>query len=149
LIWPRLRERRELDTAAIERMEGQHERLAEILEQVRSVLPVWTRNADTGTGGELATLSDQLFCALDEHLNDEENAVLPLVASVLTRRQWTDVVKHDMRALPSKRLQLYLGRLMQDTNRAERRAIMRHVPLTARVRYLIRRTRSSLGGSRR
>src|ERR1700722_6489189 len=104
LIWPRLREQRELDTSAVERMEGQHERLAEILEQLHGVLPPWIRTADAGTGGELAGLSELLFCALDEHLDDEERTILPIVASVLTRRQWDDALRRGLKGLPRNSL---------------------------------------------
>ena len=69
-IWPRLLERAAPQAELIDRMEKQHEVVAERSSRVRTALAVW--RVSPTNGEELATALDEFTRALVEHLGDEE-----------------------------------------------------------------------------
>lgn len=89
LLWPLLLTRVPDDLAPIViLMETQHDRLATLLDRVAELLPVWRDRADPATGQELAATYDELYGALAEHLDDEEQRLLPLAARCLSQAEW-------------------------------------------------------------
>jgi len=85
-IWPRLLERAAPQAELIERMETQHEVVADRSEQVRTLLEDWRQ--DPGDGTELAAVLDKFTDALVEHLDDEEAHVVPLIRAHITAAEW-------------------------------------------------------------
>ena len=85
-IWPRLLERAAPDAEWINRMETQHEVVADRSEKVRSLLESWRQDPANST--ELATALDEFTHALVEHLDDEEAHVVPLIRSHITATEW-------------------------------------------------------------
>lgn len=85
-IWPLLLERSALQAALVNRMEAQHETVAERSARVRSLLAGWRESA---TNGEpLAAAIDDLTEALVEHLDAEEAHVVPLIRTHITSEEW-------------------------------------------------------------
>lgn len=134
-LWPVLRGRDDVDRAAIDRMDAQHERMAEILERVERLLPDWRASGDAGLGEAIASRLDLLYVALDEHLDDEEAHVLPVVARTLTKRQWRRVGDSAMSAMPRRRLVVFVGAILEDADETERRNFLALVPLPGRIGY--------------
>ncbi len=85
-IWPRLLERAAPQAELIERMETQHEVVAERSEQVRTLMEDWRQDPADGT--ELAAALDEFTDALVEHLDDEEAYVVPLIRAHITAAEW-------------------------------------------------------------
>ena len=86
-IWPRLLERAALKTELINRMEEQHEVVAERSERVRTLLATWRRTA--ADGESLAAALDDFTAALVVHLDEEEADVVPLIRAHITAEEWT------------------------------------------------------------
>ena len=86
-IWPRLLDRAAPEADLINRMEQQHERVAELSKQLRTQLVTWRRSAVDGE--TLATTLDAFTASLVEHLDDEEAYVVPLMRSHITAEEWT------------------------------------------------------------
>lgn len=85
-IWPRLIERAAPQAEWINRMETQHELVADRSEQVRTLLEDWRKDPADGT--ELAAGLDGFSDALVEHLDDEESHVVPLIRAHITAEEW-------------------------------------------------------------
>lgn len=85
-IWPRLLDRAAPQAELINRMEAQHEVVAEQAEQVRTLLDEWRRAPVDGE--PLASALDEYTDALVEHLDDEEAHVVPLIRVHITAAEW-------------------------------------------------------------
>ncbi|MEP7022993.1 MAG: hemerythrin domain-containing protein [Actinomycetota bacterium] len=136
-LWPRLRHRADLEAGLVERMEIQHERMAEILGPAGQVLEPWSRTADAQTQDRLAALLSQLPAALNKHLADEEAHILPVTADVLTAAEWQQLARRGMTSVTKPRLAVFLGHLLEETDPSERAAFLRHVPLPGRAAYRV------------
>ncbi|MEV6414495.1 nitroreductase/quinone reductase family protein [Kribbella sp. NPDC051718] len=85
-IWPRLLERAAPQAELIDRMEKQHQVVAERSSRVRAALESW--RAAPVNGDELAAALDDFTQALVEHLDDEEANVVPLMRDRIDAGEW-------------------------------------------------------------
>jgi hemerythrin-like domain-containing protein len=86
IIWPRLLERAEPQAELINRMEKQHQVVAERSADVRTALTAWRQTA--AYGEELAAALDEFTDALVEHLDEEEANLVPLMRAHITADEW-------------------------------------------------------------
>jgi hemerythrin-like domain-containing protein len=135
LLWPRLRERAELDAELIGRMESQHAAIGVLLEDVDRLLPAWAASPDGDNTSALVSVLTKVSSALDEHLAEEEQRVLPLAARHITQEEWGQLGERGMASLPRDRIMVLLGYILEEADEAERRMFMAHVPLPGRVAY--------------
>ncbi|WP_328584836.1 hemerythrin domain-containing protein [Streptomyces sp. NBC_00370] len=135
LLFPLLRERAALDPELMDRMDAQHAQVDDAVTAVDAELPAWTASADAAAGERMAARIDTMMPTLIEHLAEEEQDILPIVAITLTQREWDALGKHGMRAIPLTRRLVILGHITEETDDAERRRFMKVVPAPARVAY--------------
>lgn len=110
LLWPKLLERVPEELAPIVHlMESQHERLDSLLQEIGSVLTDFRATADAATRDRLADLFDTTYAHLVEHLDAEEERLLPLAARTLTTAEWDEMGEAGRRGTPRKKLALVLG----------------------------------------
>jgi hemerythrin-like domain-containing protein len=135
MLWPVLLERvGELDGELVHRMETQHETVAALGERAAELLPSWRATADAGTGEELANTYEKLTVALNEHLRDEEDEVLPLCAQHLTEAEWRAVGERGQEGMPKgAKAFVSLGAILEETTPEERTKFLAMLPLPARV----------------
>ena len=88
LIWPLLLERAAPEADLVHRMEHQHEGIERGLAGVEILLPQWRRSAAASVAGELSSALRSLSRALIEHMDEEEQQILPLVTETLTVAEW-------------------------------------------------------------
>ena len=86
-IWPRLLERAQPQAEMITRMEAQHAVVAERSNRVHALSEAWRRTAVDGE--DLVASLDTFTAALVEHLDDEEENVVPLIRAHITADEWT------------------------------------------------------------
>ena len=91
-IWPLLLERAAPQAELIERMEKQHEVVAERSARVRAAIERW--RVAPANGEELATALDEFTDALVEHLDDEEANVVPLLRAHIEADEWQRFGQH-------------------------------------------------------
>ncbi|MET7683970.1 hemerythrin domain-containing protein [Streptomyces sp. NPDC005423] len=137
LVWPWLRERTAGDEVLIDRMEEQHQRIDRSFEAVTEWVSAWERVADPVAGEELALALDEHRAALLEHLDDEEEVVLPLVAAQLTVAEWDVVGRRGLEQIPRNRLLLTLGAILEDATPEERAYFLGRTPLIGRVLWQV------------
>ena len=136
LMWPLLLERVTLEADLVRRMEAQHEAVHERIEESQQLAARWAEHADVPTRDELATLVDQMHSALVEHLDDEEQLMLPIIAEHVTQAEWDALGEHGLASLPKgKKSLLFLGAILEDATEEERAEFLARVPLPGRVMW--------------
>jgi hemerythrin-like domain-containing protein len=133
MLWPKLLERVPEEIAPIvELMETQHETVAVLLERTVALRAEWRKDADAGRAAELAGLYAELHAALVEHLDAEEQQVMPLVESCVTHKEWTKIGKAAQRGTPVKDGPRMLGMLAYDGDPDVMREMLGAVPAPLR-----------------
>lgn len=154
LLWPKLLSRvGSLNADLVKRMEGQHEVVAGLLERVDTLLPRWRAQADAATRDGLASVLEQVFVALDEHLGEEEREILPLVSIYVTQAEWDALGEHGKSGLPkgSKGF-VALGSILEDATPDEKVRFLGLLPAPVRLIYKVigagiyRRAKAKLAG---
>ena len=129
MLWPKLLVRVPAEIAPIvELMESQHQSVADLLERATSVRAAWRKDADSAHGEALATLYQRLHDALVEHLDAEEQLVMPLVESCVTHKEWARIGKAAQRSTPVKDAPRMLGMLAYDGDPQVIHAMLGAVP---------------------
>lgn len=112
LIWPKLLERVPDELAPMVRlMEAQHERVGELLAGIEEIRPRWAVTAGAADRDRLADLLDQVYVHLSEHLDAEEERLLPLIARTLTEAEWHEVGERARTSNRKDQMSLVLGML--------------------------------------
>src|ERR1700730_9220378 len=117
LLWPRLLQRAPVDADLVARMETQHSALAEILSRIETDLPAWQQSARPGDGIILSAALTDLHTGLSEHLDEEEQHVLPIVARTITPPEWAERAQRGFAAMPKRRALVFLGHILSSASR--------------------------------
>jgi hemerythrin-like domain-containing protein len=135
LLWPRLSSRTRFHADLLARMDSQHHALAVLLEHVATALPAWRDAPAARTGAPLTALLEQISHGLDEHFNEEEARILPIVEGVISAAEYREVGQRGLVAIPLTRRLVMLGYLLEDTTPRERADFLVAVPAAARLAY--------------
>jgi hemerythrin-like domain-containing protein len=115
MLWPLLLERVPEELApVVHLMEAQHERVDGLVQEIGALLPGWTRDADAARAAQLADLFDTLYVHLAEHLDAEEERLLPLAARCMTQEEWDAMGEVARREAPRKEGLLAMGMFQHD-----------------------------------
>ena len=128
LVWPLLLARVDLEADMVLRMETQHEVVAGTLAEASRRIPDWRAAPSAATAAPLVSALTDHRAALLEHLHDEEESILPLIAEHLTVAEWARWASGSPRKSPSDKLLFFLGMILEDADPAEREAIMANLP---------------------
>ena len=110
LLWPKLLERVPEELAPIVHlMESQHERVDALIQEIGRVLPQWRAQASAADRDQLATLFDELYGGLREHLDAEEQQLLPIVARTISHAEWQELGEAGAKGTPKSKMPLVLG----------------------------------------
>ena len=110
LAWPLLLERVPDELAPIvELMESQHERVDGLLGEIAEVTPAWRASASAVDRDRLADLTDTLYAHVAEHLDAEEERLLPIAARTLTEEEWKAIGLRAKNSSPRADLTLTFG----------------------------------------
>lgn len=138
LLWPVLLGRVPEELAPIVHlMESQHARVDALLEQVDVALPRLREANDPALRDELADTLDTLHAHLVEHLDAEEERLLPIAARCLTQAEW-DALGEAGRARSSRKDGLLaLGMFQHDGDPGDFAKMLGHAPPP--VRWVLQR----------
>jgi hemerythrin-like domain-containing protein len=138
LLWPILLERVSLHSALVNRMAAQHKQLSVHLDRIGELLPGWRLTADLVTGRELAGEFGEASALLNEHLDEEENEILPLVSEHITPAEWKALGDRGLESLPRNSTAfIFLGLLLRDADEQERKAFLRLPPAPIRWAWFL------------
>jgi hemerythrin-like domain-containing protein len=136
LLWPRLLQRAPLDGAMAERMQAQHNVIGELLARAEAALPAWQRTARAGDRDALAGDLGELHARLEEHLDEEETHILPIVGQTITPTEWDELAERGFAAMPKRRALVFLGHILESASPDERsRFLLKRVPPPVRLLY--------------
>jgi iron-sulfur cluster repair protein YtfE (RIC family) len=111
-LWPKLLDRVPDELAPIVHLkEAQHERVGELLHEIERVRAAWRSEADRD---ELARLLDRLYVSLCEHLDAEEERLLPIAARNITLEEWHQFGEAAIKSLRKPDLPLVLGMIQYE-----------------------------------
>lgn len=135
LLWPVLEQRVPLEKDLIAVMETQHEAIGDAVDAVAAQVPAWTAEAGAAARDLLTDALRDLGPALTEHLDLEEDEVLPLIHDHLTVPEWLAPQKHAMKhgpkTLTGKLTLAYM--VLQDATPRERAWFLGEMPAPARL----------------
>jgi hypothetical protein len=137
LLWPLLLARAAADRAMVLRAEEQHERIHEILERADLQIATFRVCADGLARDALVTTLEDLFAALTEHLEEEEQHILPLAEQHLSASEWAQLGARARARIPRDRLLIQLGWLLEGTSQTERREFLATLPRPARIAWRV------------
>ncbi len=138
LAWPLLLQRVPEELAPIvELMESQHERVDGLLGEIAEISPVWRASAAGADRDRLADLCDTLYAHLAEHLDAEEERLLPIAARTLTTEEWKAIGHRAKNSSPRADLTLTFGMFMYEGDPAVLAGMLADAPPP--VRWLVPR----------
>ena len=109
LLWPRLSTRTRFHADLLARMDSQHHALAGLLEGVATALPEWQHAPAARTGTPLTAVLEQVSRGLNEHFDEEELKVLPIVERVITAAEYRQVGQRGLESIPLTRRLIMLA----------------------------------------
>ena len=115
LMWPKLLERVSDELAPIVHlMESQHERVDGLIEEIGTLVPTFRESAAADVRDRLADLLDTLHVHLVEHLDAEEERLLPIAARTMTQKEWDEMGARGRGGTPRNEQTLMLGMYQHD-----------------------------------
>jgi hemerythrin-like domain-containing protein len=136
LMWPKLLERVPEELAPIVHlMESQHERADGLIQEVDALLPQFREKAAADVRDRLADTLDTLHVHLVEHLDAEEERLLPIAARTLTQAEWDAMGEAGRAATARNEMTLTLGMYQHDGDPAVFAGILADAPPP--VRWLV------------
>ena len=135
LLWPRLSARTRFHADLLARMDSQHLGLAVLLEHAATALDEWQDAPTVHTSTPLTTLLEQISNGLDEHFDEEEAAILPIVERVLTAVEYEEVGRRGLVSIPITRRLIVLGYLLEGATPQERTVFLAAIPRAVRLAY--------------
>lgn len=115
MLWPLLLERVPDELAPIVHlMESQHTVVEGLLAEISSLLPRWRADAAPEARDRLAELYDDLHRNLVEHLDAEEQRLLPIATRTVTQEEWDRMGEEGRDSTPRSELSLVFGMLAHD-----------------------------------
>jgi hemerythrin-like domain-containing protein len=135
LLWPRLSARTRSHADLLARMDSQHVGLATLLEHAATALDEWQDAPTAHTSTPLTALLERLCTGLNEHFDEEEAAILPIVERVITAVEYQDVGRRGLLSIPLTRRLVVLGYLLEGATPQERTDFLAAIPRPVRLAY--------------
>lgn len=138
LLWPKLLDRVPEELAPIVRlMESQHGKVDALLTEIGELRPRWAATAGPVDRERLADLFDQLYVHLAEHLDAEEERLLPIAARAVSEAEWNEMGERAREHNRRSELSLTLGMLQYEGDPAVIAHMLAAAP--APVRWIVPR----------
>jgi iron-sulfur cluster repair protein YtfE (RIC family) len=135
LVWPLLLARVDLEADLVLRMEAQHEVVARTLAEASGYMQAWRAAPSAATAAPLISALTEHRAALLEHLHDEEEYILPLIAEHLTVAEWARLGQRFGEEVPKDKMLYFLGAILEEARPPEREAMMANLPAPARFAW--------------
>ena len=115
VIWPRLLERcPEEILPLVHGMEGHHERIAALNDDLAKHVAAWRTDAGVQHRDAVLRTLEDMLPVLREHLLMEEQYVLPLIEKHITGDEWDAMVAAGAAETPQEQLPLIVGLMMYE-----------------------------------
>ena len=134
MLWPLMLQRVPDELAPIvELMETQHHVVDALQDQVAAVMPRWRQTARRVDRERLAELHDRLYVNLVEHLDAEEQRLLPIAARTVTQQEWDAMAESGRTSTPRRELLLTFGLIAYEGDPDRVAGMLADAPAPVRV----------------
>jgi len=128
LLYPLLSERAPEERELFSRMEAQHAALISSLQTAEDAAERFGKSGSTVDGQALASACKSLREALVEHLDQEEQDVLPIAARCVSPPEWGALPAHALSHYEGTRVWLPFGLVLEAMPDDVREDLLAHVP---------------------
>jgi hemerythrin-like domain-containing protein len=135
LLYPLLMQRAPDRVADTERTRRQHEEVESSIDAASDACTTWRGQPSPVTGEALAASLDALNQALQPHLDEEEQVIVPLAAVTLTQSEWDEMGERATRAIPRKKMPVAFGMLLEPLDGPDREHMKADLPAILRFLY--------------
>lgn len=135
LLWPLLLERARPHADLVRLMEGQHLAVARCIDRTRELLTSWRAAPTAASGQALADALGELSGSLAEHLDDEENRILPLVSQYVTPAEWQQIGEQSFAKFSNADKLLALGLMLGVATPQEATSFLAGLPWPIRMMW--------------
>lgn len=133
-LWPKLHARAPHDHAdVVTLMQSHHEQIHYLTYATQALLPYWRSHARTEDRDKIAAVADQLNLDLNEHLDAEEQYILPLVPRYITAAEWRQFGDDALAAMPTRQLPLVFGMVEYEADPEVISSMLAAAPLLPRL----------------
>jgi hemerythrin-like domain-containing protein len=122
LLWDNLVERAPACGIHVELMKKQHEAVGLILDKLTTLIPAWRETATTDQTNEILNSVDQLSNTLFNHLDQEQEKILPVASVAFDQKDWDKIGEHARSQIPRDRQFIQLGSILNSMSPAESEA---------------------------
>jgi hemerythrin-like domain-containing protein len=136
-LWPLLLQRATMRADLVHRVEYQHQALGTYLDRIGALLDQWRRTAAVSLAGELSVTLRSWGRALAEHLDDEEQHLLPLAQECLTSAEWAKFGELASAKIPPSQRFTVLGLVLAEASPSEARAFLGMLAAPVRLRWIV------------
>jgi hypothetical protein len=137
LLYPRLIERVPEQAPMTEHVEHEHLLIKTALDAASAACAAWRGRPSAETGEALAAALDHLNTAVQPHLDDEEQKVVPLAAVTFTQQEWDEMGERGAAWIPRNKRGIAFGMILEPLDEADRAFMMRSLPAPVRMLYPI------------
>jgi hypothetical protein len=133
LLYPKLIERVPDQAPMTKEVEHEHELIKAALDDASAACAAWRQRPTAETGEALAAALDQLNAVSLQHLDDEEQKIIPLAALTLTQQEWDAMAEHGVSQIPRNKRGIAFGMILDPLDDADRAYMMRSLPVPVRM----------------
>ena len=137
LLYPRLIERAPEQAPMTEHVEHEHQVIAAALDAASTACATWRGRPSADRRGAGAVALDHLNTAVQPHLDDEEQKVVPLAAVTFTQQEWDEMGERGAAWIPRNKRGIAFGMILEPLSQADRAFMMRSLPAPVRLLYPI------------
>ena len=133
LVWPKLLDRAGLDAPLVQRMEVQHQQIDLLVAKLRAALSAWRSDPTPTTSSALADGIGEFLTVLEEHLDEEEQVVVPLIDRHLTKAEWQEVGQRGFEKFTPAQRWIATGQLVEVATPNESAMMFDQLPRPVKV----------------
>jgi hypothetical protein len=129
LVTPRLAERATpREVAEVNRIAAQHVEVLGSIDAAEGVVASWRAAPSFDTATATLTSLSALDTQLNQHLDEEEDLVLPIAARYLTAPEWGELPAHGMQSFTGDKPWLVIGLIREQMTPQQRTLMDLHMP---------------------
>jgi hypothetical protein len=133
LLYPKLVERAPDQAQMTAEVEHEHVVIKTALDAASAACATWREHPSAATGEALAASLDELNAVAQQHLDDEEQKIVPLAAVTVTQQEWDALGKHAVAQIPRDKRSIAFGMMLEPLSDADRAHMMGVLPAPVRM----------------
>ena len=135
LLYPKLIERAPDQAPITTEVEQEHVLIQSALDAAAAACAAWRQRPSAESGEALAAALDELNKVAQQHLDDEEQKVVPLAAVTMTQQEWRELGEHGIAQIPRNKRGIAFGYILEPLGAEDRAYMMSALPAPVRMLF--------------